>query len=391
LDGPLNIGGEAYGVSGDGSVVVGRSGFPRNVIGGVRTEAFRWTPGGGMESLGTLPGGVETAANDVSDDGSVVVGWNNASATTIDSEAFRWTSAGGMVGLGHLPGGGSSYADAVSADGSVVVGFSDGPSFLDEGFRAFYWTANGGMRALWDVLHAHGVDPATDGWSELSHAVDISADGNTIVGYGIRNDNHEAFVAVIPKIVPEPSAGALALLGLSSILLLRRRRARGRAQCVPAVLVAAASLAALTAASTAAIDTEALNNSQLTADSLPTLLPGTAISNLARLDGAGGDVDFFQTPLDAGEVLFGMVTPLAGLPANFQSPDTMVSVFDDSQTRTFSENDFASELPDFGEGRGSLFRFESPATAVYRIGVSGCCDFAFDSDASGFSHNESGG
>jgi hypothetical protein len=86
-----------------------------------------------------------------------------------------------------------------------------------------------------------------------------------------------------------------------------------------------------------------------------------------------------------------MVTPLAGLPANFSSPDTMVSVFDDSQARTFNENDDASELPDFGEGHGSLFRFESPATADYRIGVSGCCDFAFDGAASGFSHSESGG
>jgi hypothetical protein len=41
-----------------------------------------------------------------------------------------------------------------------------------------------------------------------------------------------------------------------------------------------------------AVDTEPLNNSQLTADSLPQLLPGAAISNLARLDAARGDVDF---------------------------------------------------------------------------------------------------
>jgi hypothetical protein len=93
-----------------------------------------------------------------------------------------------------------------------------------ERHRAFYWTAGGGMRALWDVLLSHGIDPAADGWTELSQALDISADGNTIVGYGIRNNyNNEAFVAVIPTIVPEPATGALALLGPSSILLLRRR------------------------------------------------------------------------------------------------------------------------------------------------------------------------
>ncbi len=79
------------------------------------------------------------------------------------------------------------------------------------------------MRALWDVLLSQGVDPAADGWTKLDLALAISADGNTIVGYGIRNGNTEAFVAVIPTIVPEPAAGALALLGVSSILLLRRR------------------------------------------------------------------------------------------------------------------------------------------------------------------------
>src|SRR5262249_21346460 len=36
------------------------------------------------------------------------------------------------------------------------------------------------------------------------------------------NFNSEAFIAVIPTIVPEPAAGALALLGLICILLLRR-------------------------------------------------------------------------------------------------------------------------------------------------------------------------
>jgi hypothetical protein len=50
----------------------------------------------------------------------------------------------------------------------------------------------------------------------------VSADGRTIVGDGIRNGANEAFVAVLPTIVPEPATGALALLGVSSILLLRR-------------------------------------------------------------------------------------------------------------------------------------------------------------------------
>ncbi|HEY3434815.1 MAG TPA: hypothetical protein VGK41_04110, partial [Solirubrobacterales bacterium] len=321
----------------------------------------------------------ESWAEGVNGDGSVVVGYSSSAS---GREAFHWTSDGGMMGLGKLPGGINSVAHGVSGDGSVVVGWND----LDPGFGAFYWTADGGMQSLWDVLISHGVDPAADGWTELGSARGISADGNTIVGWGVRNGNFEAFVAVIPTIVPEPATGALALLGVSSILLLRRR-SLGRPiklKVLPFQALAGA-LTLIAAAPAAAIDTEPLNNSQLRADSLALSAPGTAVSNFAQLGGAGGDVDFFQTPLAAGEVLFGMVTPLAGLPSGVGLPETMVSVFDNSGRRTFND------LEDIGGGEGSIFRFLSPAAADYRIGVSGCCDFAFDGAASGFSHVESGG
>jgi hypothetical protein len=140
----------------------------------------------------------------------------------------------------------------------------------------------------------------------------------------------------------------------------------------------------------AAVDTEPLNNSQLTPDSLPLSLAGTAVSNLAGLGGESGDVDFFEAPLAAGDVWFGMVTPLAGLPDGFWTPDTIVSVFDGGAARTFSDDDYADELSDFGDGYGSLFRFESPATAVYQVGVSGYSDDGFDGVASGDSHVEIG-
>ena len=115
-----------------------------------------------------------------------------------------------------------------------------------------------------------------------------------------------------------------------------------------------------------------------------------AISNRAELGGAGGDVDFFQVPLAKGDVLFGMVAPLAALPGDFSRPDTMVSLFDASGGLTFNDDDDAGELPDMGGGYGSVFRFQSPATGLYHIGVSGTGDFAFDGAASGLSHTESG-
>jgi len=110
---------EAFGVSADGSVVVGRSTDANNT-----RLAFRWTAAGGMKTLGTL-GGLGSEAFDVSGDGSVVVG--DASTAGGASHAFRWTAATGMKDLSTLYAGtGSSYlssANAVSSDGAHVVGY----------------------------------------------------------------------------------------------------------------------------------------------------------------------------------------------------------------------------------------------------------------------------
>lgn len=61
-----------------------------------------------MVGLGDFPGGeFGSQAYGVSADGSVVVGFGAPAAPSF-FEAFRWTSAGGMVGLGDLPGGRSN-------------------------------------------------------------------------------------------------------------------------------------------------------------------------------------------------------------------------------------------------------------------------------------------
>lgn len=119
-----------------------------------------------------------------------------------------------LTGLGNLPGGFGIFAFGVSGDGSTVVGRGTSAS----GPEAFLWTAGGGMERLWDVLLAQGINPAASGWSVLTQANGVSLDGNTIVGYGIRDGNQEAFIAVIPS----PSAAAL--LGLGGVLAARRWR-----------------------------------------------------------------------------------------------------------------------------------------------------------------------
>jgi len=168
-----------------------------------------------------LPGeiGSFSVAYATSADGSVVVGQSQSGGK--GDRAFRWTSASGMVDLGSL--GSSSWVDgrvralAVSANGERVVGFSDSPS----GQVAFLWTSEGGMVNLKDFLTEHGTTNLT-GWT-LTAAQGISANGNTIVGYG-RNPagQSEAWIAT----VPEPSSVVLALIALLTFASMARRRWR---------------------------------------------------------------------------------------------------------------------------------------------------------------------
>lgn len=162
----------AFGVSSDGSVVVGYS------IAAAGGEAFRWTEVGGMVALGELPGGISlSVARGVSDDGSVVVG---NSQSGYSDEAFRWTSGSGMVGLGVLSGGEfqASHAAGVSSDGSVVVGRAY------HGFtEAFRWSSGGGMAGLGDL----------PGRFTTSIANGVSGDGTVVVGQGSSDSGLEAF------------------------------------------------------------------------------------------------------------------------------------------------------------------------------------------------------
>jgi probable HAF family extracellular repeat protein len=122
---------EAHDVSADGSVVVGDW----------SSGTFRWTATAGMQDLGIVGN-----TRGLSADGSVVVGQTNF-AVPGAMHAYRWTAATGALNLGSLAGPfGWSAADGVSGDGSIVVGWSASAS------------GNTAFRSSVTVPHAIGMN-----------------------------------------------------------------------------------------------------------------------------------------------------------------------------------------------------------------------------------------
>jgi probable HAF family extracellular repeat protein len=178
----------ASSISGDGSTIVGAgsrmAGLPHHIY---ITDAFRWSQAYGLINLQSLPflEAPITAATALSFDGSVIVGGrtNQFHNDPLErSEAWRWTETEGFVGLGYLNNVNGTRSDAndVSADGSVIVGSSDSSNGFGE---AFYWTQESGMVGLGDL----------PGGYFQSWASAVSADGNFIVGTGQTDVASQAF------------------------------------------------------------------------------------------------------------------------------------------------------------------------------------------------------
>jgi probable HAF family extracellular repeat protein len=90
-----------------------------------------------MEDLGTL-GGPTSQAFGISETG-VVVGISSTAAGT--EEAFLWTRGGGMRSLGTPDGNTSAGANAVNTHRRVV-------GTTEDFFHPFLWTPGDGMRPL---------------------------------------------------------------------------------------------------------------------------------------------------------------------------------------------------------------------------------------------------
>lgn len=203
----ISAGQSAYGVSADGSVVVGetqRFSFGQRV-------AFRWTSATGATAIAS-PG---TRAAAVSADGSVVVADRGGASTPFQGEMYRWTASGtetlALTGFGGL----ALNIAGMSGDGRAVVG-----NISNSTPEALYWTPELGIVRLSTYLPTLGID--LSGWT-LTHATAISADGTRIAGYGLRTlpggqTRTQGFLVTIP------SPGAAGLLAMGAGVVARRRR-----------------------------------------------------------------------------------------------------------------------------------------------------------------------
>jgi uncharacterized membrane protein len=199
------FGGNAVGVSADGSVIVGTLWETSTSPG----RAYRWTAATGMRLLSA---DLEGGAGGITPDGTVIVGG-------LGGEAFRWTEQGGVQLLGTLdpsmPGAG---AYATSADGSVIVGQSPF-SHPQEPNDGFVWDAVHGMRSLTTVVSDLGFNLQGQ---IIEQGNAVSADGTIISGRAFGPLGGQVFVLTLPE--PASVAGLLVMVPVA----LARRRCRGR-------------------------------------------------------------------------------------------------------------------------------------------------------------------
>lgn len=193
----------ANNISADGSVVIGTD---------VDLGTGYWTADGTWV-------GITSAVDDftaASSDGSVITGDFFGGR-----DVFRWTETDGFSDLGSSEFAFREFANDISYDGSIIVGQD---VFLAEDVQngAWVWDALNGRRSVRDLLIAEGID--LTGW-DLIAAESISADGSIIAGFGVGPSGiREAWVADFSA-VPLPTAAWLFGSGLLGMIGVVRRKA----------------------------------------------------------------------------------------------------------------------------------------------------------------------
>ena len=166
----------AYGVSGDGIVIVGEAGKYNeytseggNTYLSIANDAFFWD--GSMNVLPEPSADADwNAATDVSDDGVSTVGYVALGQQSEEDYALvRWI--GGAMQDMNYPGEGHNLP-------SSGVGISGNGQFIY--VDSFIWSADNGWQTLNELVTLHGITAPPE---MLDKICDISYDGNTLLGY----------------------------------------------------------------------------------------------------------------------------------------------------------------------------------------------------------------
>ncbi len=139
------------------------------VVGGTGSGAWLWTEPGGYGEV-----------NDLNSDGSVFVGID-----TQFGQGYRWREGEGVTLFGVTPGfedlPSYNFANATSEKGTVVVGGVW--DLLGNTTYATLWSEATGQVLIATYLAELGVTGLDQ--YQLANVLDISADGTTILGWGV--------------------------------------------------------------------------------------------------------------------------------------------------------------------------------------------------------------
>jgi probable HAF family extracellular repeat protein len=180
-------------VSGDGRVIVGWQEAPTGFRQGAKWVNLR-------QELVIGPAGPMGEANGVNRDGSFIVGQVCDPNNTLVSSAWTWSAANGVqcfpiVKPPSLPN--LTYLTtmiATSDDGRVIGGaFTFG---LDS--EALLWL-DGEGHFLKDYLRANGYPDAFRGWVNTGFITGVSPDGRTLVGYGAGRTAFQGYMVILPE------------------------------------------------------------------------------------------------------------------------------------------------------------------------------------------------
>jgi uncharacterized membrane protein len=152
----------AYSINASGTLMTGMAARPN-----YKVEACYWNlPDTTIHLLGQI-NGQNGCAYDVSNDGSIIVGWNADSSGSPDREPYYWDPAPHFMG-GFDPTWPGGECDGISPDGNILVGGSAAgvsPAY------AFRYTSTDGMQMIVD----------SSAW-ERGYSADVS-NNDVIVGH----------------------------------------------------------------------------------------------------------------------------------------------------------------------------------------------------------------